>query len=334
MLGVLLEREGQLRNAKTMLVKALDLTEESGLRDIICHNLARIHYKLGDYESSVGCNKAISGEKDNFYAKVGLALASFKAGLYQESYNAYAEALNITLDNEQRSHVLAAMATIAYKFQGGDAAKTLLFQSCQLQPPSLQGVLALSVLGIKQSDPTLLKAALTEMDKPRPASAAEVKDDQLGDMVAMKALVLALQGHKNQARQMISKAIHKSPQIGSLWKTMAMHILTHDKDNSELIAAAAKCAQKSVRLASSSKAATALDTMTLVGLCLLNVDPDLAMKEALKTVHTYPDSLEAWALLVASTASRPQLKTRIISNAKSHFDNSPNETLKKWICAQ
>ena len=75
-----------------------------------------------------------------------------------------------------------------FPFQGPDAAKTLLFQSCQQRPPSLQGVLALCVLGLQQSNPTLVQAALSEMDKH--------KDNSKADIIAMKSLVMALQGLK------------------------------------------------------------------------------------------------------------------------------------------
>ena len=52
----------------------------------------------------------------DFYSQVGLALASVKAGKFQEAYTAYGSALQLG-DSTQRSHVLTAMATIAYKFQ-------------------------------------------------------------------------------------------------------------------------------------------------------------------------------------------------------------------------
>ena len=52
----------------------------------------------------------------DFYSQVGLALASVKAGKFQEAYSAYGSALQLG-DSTQRSHVLTAMATIAYKFQ-------------------------------------------------------------------------------------------------------------------------------------------------------------------------------------------------------------------------
>ena len=82
-------------------------------------------------------------------------------------------------------------------FQGADPAKTLLFQSCQQRPPSLQGVLALCVLGIKQKNPTLVQAALSEMD--------QHKDSGKADTVAMKALVMTLQGKESYILSKFSK---------------------------------------------------------------------------------------------------------------------------------
>ena len=78
-----------------------------------------------------------------------------------------------------------------YNFlQGPDAAKTLLFQSCQQRPPSLQGILALCVLGLQQSNSTLVQAALSEMNNHK-------DHDTKSDIVAMKSLVVTLQGDAN-----------------------------------------------------------------------------------------------------------------------------------------
>ena len=62
-----------------------------------------------------------------------------------------------------RSHVLVAMGSLAYKVEGVAASKTLLFQSCQLSPPSVRGLLALCVVGVQNSDITLIEAALSEL---------------------------------------------------------------------------------------------------------------------------------------------------------------------------
>ena len=53
----------------------------------------------------------------DFDSQVGLALASNKSGLFEQAYKAYNAALQLATDDSDRSHVLAAMATIAYKFQ-------------------------------------------------------------------------------------------------------------------------------------------------------------------------------------------------------------------------
>ena len=72
-----------------------------------------------------------------------------------------------------------------------------MFQSTQLKPTSMDGLLALCILGIKQSDGSLIKAALGEMEK---------RLDEKGgaayrpDFVSIKALTLVLQGKKNEAR--------------------------------------------------------------------------------------------------------------------------------------
>jgi hypothetical protein len=72
-------------------------------------------FKLSDFEGSLTAYKKIV--KSDFQSQVGLALASNKAGHFEEAYNAYKASLSMAADDGERSHVLAAMATIAYKFQ-------------------------------------------------------------------------------------------------------------------------------------------------------------------------------------------------------------------------
>merc|ERR1719369_863661 len=90
-----------------------------------------------------------------------LALTYFKAGMYEESYNSYESAMHWIAQNDaEKSHIMVAMATMTYKFQGVDSAKTLLFQSSQLSPPSLHGLYCLCVLGLLTGDVNLTSAAL------------------------------------------------------------------------------------------------------------------------------------------------------------------------------
>ena len=92
---------------------------------------------------------------------------------------------------------LLIKSALSLCFQGGNAAKTLLFKASQLKPTSMDGLLALCILGIKQSDGSLINAALGEMEK---------RLDEKGgaeyspDYVSIKALTLVLQGKKADAR--------------------------------------------------------------------------------------------------------------------------------------
>ncbi len=93
----------------------LQSNEDKPLLDQVLHNLARVLYKLGELEASIKCYQKMGSS--NFHSKVGLALSSWKAEKFAQAYSAYGEALQSATTTEQRSHVLAAMATIAFKFQ-------------------------------------------------------------------------------------------------------------------------------------------------------------------------------------------------------------------------
>jgi Tfp pilus assembly protein PilF len=188
----------------------------------------------------------------------------------------------------------------------------------------LQGVLALCVLGIKQNNPTLVKAAISEMDK----------KSSKADIVAMKALVMALQGNQITARHLISRAIHVTPQDAGLWKAMTVHLLNHDK-KTKVSSAAAKCAQKAASLYQSSSTSSSVEMMSLVGLCLLNVDQKSARREAMKAVHSHPQFVETWSVLVASWSPGDNHAQKIVANAKIIAANDSNSNsslaLQQWL---
>ena len=313
MLGILLERQNLLKTSKKMLTKALKLSSAKPEQNFILANLARVLYKSGDLDASIKCYKKV---EPDFQSLCGLALSCWRAGKLEDSYQAYSEALQKAQTGEQRSHILAAMATIAFKFQGAEPAKTLLFQSVQQSPPSLQGVLALCVLGLQQNNLTLVQAAITEMDK-HPENA---------DIVAMKALVQTLQGEPTKAKILFSKALHKNPQDPELWKAMALHLL----NNLKAFSSASKCAQKSAELSAGSS--SSMDMMSLVGLCLVDCDPSLAKKAAIKAIHCYPQNPEPWSvllLLAGMEKDSEQKKRRVLQNALALCVS--NQPLHTWI---
>lgn len=286
MLGLLLETKGLLKSAKQVLMTASEGCEGQ-LRGLVLQNLGRVLFKLNDFQGSMQCYREVP--EANFYSSVGLAIASFKAGLFQEAYNAYAEALQMATENIQRSHVLTAMAQVAYTFHGEDSAKTLLFQSCQLQPPSVDGLFALSVLGVKQNDPVLVNACLTEI--------AKYDKNSLCKVNKLKAAIHVVHGHKEEARKLLSKAIHESPQLYDLWQSLA-HLLALHFNESE---SAAKCAQKLPTLSRLEEKSGNVEAACLVGLCLLMQNRlDGALLAAKKAVHMYPQAKETWSLLATT----------------------------------
>lgn len=182
----------------------------------------------------------------------------------------------------------------------------------QQNPPSLQGILALCVLGLQQNNLTLVQAALKEMDK----------HAENADIVAMKALVQTLQGNSEKAKILFSKALHKNPQDPELWKAMALHLL----NNLQLYSSAAKCAQKSAGLLEGSS----MEMMSLVGLSLADFDRTKAKKAAIKAIHCYPQNPEPWSVLLAVEEEEgSEQKNRILQNALLCVTNQ--QALHTWI---
>ena len=93
--------------------------------------LGRVCLSLSLFDEAAAAFSAVAPA--TFESLCGLAAASNLAGRQPESYAAYQRALaEADVGPADKSDVLAAMASIAYKFRGADAAKTLLFQSCQV----------------------------------------------------------------------------------------------------------------------------------------------------------------------------------------------------------
>ena len=72
-----MERERHYRSAKKMFARALKLRlEPVSLSDQVLQNLARVLYKLEEFEASIKCYHKMATH--DFYSQVGLALASLK----------------------------------------------------------------------------------------------------------------------------------------------------------------------------------------------------------------------------------------------------------------
>ena len=342
MLGILLEKEGLLKHSKEVFTISLNIvvqdingvannTEERlQYTDKIRQSLGRVLFKLGEYNASEEQFTLVT--KRDFYGQIGLALSASKNNKHpQDVYNAYTTALEMAEGENIKSQVLAAMATIAYKVQGVEASKTLLFQSCQLQPPSVNSLFSLLVLGMKQSDPNLVGAALSEIDRFEKTQPPSHVQKHLSDIIWLKSLVLVIQGQHEAAKVVLSKAIFINPQLFGLWQAMAMHLLSTGNKRYAIIAA--KCAQKSEEIKLGNINDNSLEaqnsyqedvkSLTLVAYCLASAGKTKrkeAIKAASKAVHAYPHLIETWTVLLA-----------VISAVKNEEPNQENTLLQMKI---
>lgn len=126
-LGILSERLGLHRNALKAFEHSVSLLKSGKDKDMALVNYGRRLTAQGRYENAISALNSIT--EANFSGGCGLALAQFKSGDYEQSYDTYEASMQWLADSEQvQSHVLVALAAMAYMFQGADSAKTLLFQ--------------------------------------------------------------------------------------------------------------------------------------------------------------------------------------------------------------
>jgi hypothetical protein len=62
-----------------------------------------------------------------------------------------------------KAYILCAMASMAYMFQESNDAKILLYQSVEIKPPIVSGLLALAVLGMLNGDKNLTRLSLKDL---------------------------------------------------------------------------------------------------------------------------------------------------------------------------
>uniref|UniRef100_A0A8B9SEG0 Tetratricopeptide repeat domain 37 n=1 Tax=Apteryx owenii TaxID=8824 RepID=A0A8B9SEG0_APTOW len=230
------------------------------------------------------CDKAIevytSVPLTEFDGIVGIALAYFKKGLLQESIKAYERALSVAESEQDKAHILTALAIIEYKQNKVDAAKTLLFK-CSLKEPSTESLKALCTLGLVKWDATLATAALKELLK-------HIKGaDSIYERCLITSAVYALQGRNVGVRRQVSKEIHSHLtyltffilQAGAVAGNIAhMLDLNHGKEVLLNIAV----------------------NQLAAGCHSLEDQKNNPLKNIQKAIHLCPDNPAAWAVLMAA----------------------------------
>nr|XP_009682805.1 PREDICTED: tetratricopeptide repeat protein 37 isoform X2 [Struthio camelus australis] len=346
MLGYLNEYLHLKRQATDAYQRAASLLKNS--EDTEKYNIAMQNY--GRSLCAIGqCDKAIevytSIPLTEFDGIVGIALAYFKKGLLQESIKAYEKALSVAESEQDKAHILTALAIIEYKQNKVDAAKTLLFK-CSLKEPNTESLKALCTLGLVKQDATLATAALKELLK-------HVKgEDSIYERCLITSAVYALQGRNVGVQRQISKAIHSNPDNPALWTLLSRLIPLYTPQNAKEGAVAGDVA-RILDLNSGKKALLNIAVNQLAAGChSLEDQKNNPLKNIQKAIHLCPDNPAAWAVLMAACHAentivclnntepkRTDLEMTLVStiSAKTGENNLPAnyiQALEDWSLCQ
>ncbi|XP_068245666.1 superkiller complex protein 3 [Palaemon carinicauda] len=281
------------------------------LRDGVYCNLGRALTGLGQVEEAMKYYAAI--KEPDYFSHCGLALASLKAGKFEEAYNGYTSALHwLAPDDTQKSHILVALASLQYKFQNPDEAKKLLFQGSQLRGASVHGLLALAALGLISGDAVLTGAALAELNP------YEHDPKYLDHIAFLRAAEATSNGNMKGAKLILSRIIHQHPSSSPLWRSLAQHLLTVPKAPGQVYInkAATTCASAATKLAQAAGDTKSItqDAVTSVIAALGTSSTKTAdnskritsLRQAQRAVIMCPGSPEAWAVLIAAKMASNQ----------------------------
>uniref|UniRef100_A0A8D2KVQ7 Tetratricopeptide repeat domain 37 n=1 Tax=Varanus komodoensis TaxID=61221 RepID=A0A8D2KVQ7_VARKO len=294
MLGYLneyLQLKKQAADAYQRAVLLLKNSEDKEKYNIAMRNYGRSMCALEHYDDAV--QAYLSTYLTEFEDILGIALAYFKKGHFQESKKAYERALSAAENEQDKAYILTALAIMEYKQNQVEAAKALLFKCSILQEPNVESLQALCTLGLIKQDATLATAALKELLKH-----VKRKDDY--KKCLLTSAVYALQGRNMAVRRQVSKAIHSNPDNPALWSLLSQLVPQYTPQNAKGGAAAGTVAHI-LDLNHGKKALmnTAVNQLA-VGSHTTENEKNNALKNIQKAVHLSPDDAAAWAVLLAA----------------------------------
>ncbi|KAG0717698.1 Tetratricopeptide repeat protein 37 [Chionoecetes opilio] len=313
--------------------------ESGDVADGVRANLGRTLTAQGRAEEAMAHFSAI--KEPDYFTQCGLALASLKAGKFEEAYNGYTAALHwLAPDDAQKSHILVALASLQYKFQNSEEAKKLLFQGSQLQGASVRGLLVLAALGLVLHDAVLTNAALAEL------TAHQHHKEHLHNIAFLRAAEATSKGNIWEARCILSRTLHQHPSSAPLWRALAHHLLTHLPSSREsrgaaVIAAttaAAACASAAAKLtqAAGSHKTIAQDAVTSV-LATMELErarqssEGISLRQAQRAVLMCPGSPEAWAMFLAARVLSGHAQTKNVCQLAQIWSHKASPGVSSWL---
>ncbi|XP_004841751.1 tetratricopeptide repeat protein 37 isoform X2 [Heterocephalus glaber] len=347
MLGYLNEHLQLKKEAADMYQRAILLLQTAEDRDtynVTVRNYGRLLCSIGEYDKAIQAFKSTPLEE--LEDIIGFALALFMKGLYTESSKAYERALSVVESEQDKAHILTALAITEYKQGKLDVAKSLLFKCSILKEPSTESLQTLCALGLAMQDATLSKAALNELLKH-----VKHKDGDYRRCLLTSA-IHALQGRSVAVQRQASKAVHSNPADPALWALLSRVVAQYAQQNAKGGAVAGNVAH--ILDSNHGKKAllyTAVNQLAM-GSSSAENEKNVALKTIQKAALLSPGDPAVWAGLMA--ACHADDKLALVNNTQpkrmdlylallsavsasikdKKFLENYNQSLEKWCLSQ
>nr|DBA23398.1 TPA: hypothetical protein GDO54_014314 [Pyxicephalus adspersus] len=297
MLGYLnehLKLKIQAKEAYHRAVLILHDKEDKESFNCAFRNYGRSLCAIGQYDEAIKTYTSTSTALTEFDDLIGLALVYFKKGLLQDSMKVYKTALSVAKTEQEKAHILTAMAIIEYNQGNTDSAKTLLFKCSMLKESCIESLQALCALGLAKRDVTLATAALNEL----------LKHARINDSVYERCLITsaiyALQGRTIAVQRQACKAVHSHPGNPELWTLLSRLVPQYTPNNSKGGAVAGIVAHSlSLTQAKKSLLYTAVNELAAGTLTCDNKKQN-ALKSLQRAARFFPDNPAVWSGLMAA----------------------------------
>ncbi|XP_076995238.1 superkiller complex protein 3 isoform X1 [Tamandua tetradactyla] len=346
MLGYLnehLQLKKEAADAYQRAILLLQTAEDQDACNVTMRNYGRLLCSIGEYDKAIQTYKSTPLEE--LEDIIGLALALFMKGLYKESSKAYERALSVVESEQDKAHILTALAITEYKQGKMDIAKTLLFKCSILKEPTTESLQALCALGLAMQDATLSKAALNELLKH-----FKQKDNDYQRCLLTSA-IYAFQGRSVAVQRQASKAVHSNPADPALWSLLSRVVAQYAQRNAKGGVVAGNAAHILDSNHGKALLYTAVNQLAM-GSSLEEDEGNTALKTIQKAALVSPGDPAVWAGLMA--ACHAENKLAVVSNKQpkrkdlylallsavsasskdKEFPENYNKSLERWSLSQ
>lgn len=288
-LGMLLERQGIYAAAVRAFKRALELLQKSGKADdieAVRSNYARALCSIGLVDEAI--KEFMMLKTINVSILCSFARAFYKTKQYGQALKLLKQAFKISTLPDEKSHLLVAMAVVARNMGAeGPNPLTLLYESSQMKPASVPGLLALCACGILKEDWGLTLAAQKEL------SSYKYNKKYCTYVSFLEAAQAFIQKGAYAGRNELQKSVHYLPNNGAMWLQMASCLLQWHKPYASNAALCTK-----IGSFHGGRKETASQVFAL---CQISIGYRKdALFAAQKAVHINPGNLSNWITLAAA----------------------------------